>query len=172
MEHTVHIFRKRGSENHLLSGNGVEKCQPVGVQRLSADEFHIGIVKIVSNEGMTDMFHMNTDLMGTARLQGKGDKAVPVFFLQDAVVCDRIFTVFKIDLTFDLPVLPMGASIVPPGGLMPPRTIARYSLVISWRTPIQERMLELTMCFAITVRPEVSRSRRFVHRKMNGLPCS
>ena len=71
------------------------------MQRLSADEFHIGIVKIVSNEGMTDMFHMNTDLMGTARLQGKGDKAVPVFFLQDALGVDPLFTVFKLDFTLE-----------------------------------------------------------------------
>ena len=71
------------------------------MQRLPVDIFRIGIVQIVSDKGMADIFHVNTDLMGTARLQDEGDKAVPVFFSQDAVVCDCTFPFLKVDLPLD-----------------------------------------------------------------------
>ena len=41
------------------------------MERLAGDELHVGIVEVISDEGMTDMFHMNTDLMGAAGLKNE-----------------------------------------------------------------------------------------------------
>lgn len=73
----------------------------MGVKRLTGDELHVRIVEIISDKGMTDIFHMNTDLMGTACFENERDKAVPVFFFYHAVVGDRVFPVFLIDLPLD-----------------------------------------------------------------------
>lgn len=54
--------------------------QPVRVESLAAYELHIRIVQIIADKGETEIFHMDTDLMGAARLQDKGEEAVPVFF--------------------------------------------------------------------------------------------
>ena len=80
---------------------GVRKGQTVGVKCLPADKFHIGIVQVVSDEGMSDIFHMNTDLMGTACLQDKRDKAVPAFFFCDTIMGHGSLSVFKVDLPFN-----------------------------------------------------------------------
>ena len=86
------------------------------MQRLPVDKFHVGIIQIVADKRMTDIFHMDTDLMGAACLQGKGDEAVPVFFFYYAVVRNGALAVFKIYPAFDQ---------------REPRTTARYSRIIS-----------------------------------------
>ena len=62
---------------------------------------HVGIVEIISDQRITGIFHMDTDLMGAARLQDEGDEAVPVFCIQHPVMCDGMFPVFKINLPLD-----------------------------------------------------------------------
>ena len=60
------------------------------MQSLPGDIFHIRVIQIITDKRMPDIFHMNTDLMGAARLQDKGDEAVPVFFFYDAIVGDCV----------------------------------------------------------------------------------
>ena len=71
------------------------------MQRLSGDIFHIRVIQIITDKRMPDIFHMNTDLMGAARLQDKGDEAVPVFFFCDAIVGDCVLPFFKINFPLD-----------------------------------------------------------------------
>lgn len=66
-----HIFRQWCFKLHRFPGNGVAEAQPVRVERLAGDELHVGIVEVISDEGMTDIFHMNTDLMGAACLKNE-----------------------------------------------------------------------------------------------------
>ena len=61
--------------------------------------------------------------------------------------------------------------MVPDSGMTCPLATARYSRQISLRLVMEDRILALTRCFATTVRPEVSRSRRLQQRKMKGFPC-
>lgn len=42
--------------------------------------FHVRVVEVISNQGIAQIFHMDTDLMGAAGFQLKGDQAVPIFF--------------------------------------------------------------------------------------------
>ena len=48
--------------------------------RLAGDVFHVRVVEVISNQGIAQIFHMDTDLMGAAGFQLKGDQAVPIFF--------------------------------------------------------------------------------------------
>ena len=80
----------------LFSGDGMTEGQFPGMECLTPDEFHIGIIKVISDEGIAQIFHMNPYLMGTAGFQDQGDQAVPVLFIQNPVVGDGIFSLFKI----------------------------------------------------------------------------
>ena len=44
--------------------------------------FHVRVVEVISNQGIAQIFHMDTDLMGAAGFQLKGDQAVPIFFVR------------------------------------------------------------------------------------------
>ena len=66
------------------------------MKRLSADAFHIRIVKVISDKRVAEIFHMDSDLMGSACFQTKGNKAEPVFFFQNLIVSNGAFSVFKI----------------------------------------------------------------------------
>ena len=72
-----------------------------GVQRLSSDMLHIGIIKIIADERKAEIFHMNTNLVGAACFKIKGNKAVPICFVYNLIVCDGGFAVFKIYGAFD-----------------------------------------------------------------------
>lgn len=80
----------------LFSGDGMTEGQFPGMECLTPDEFHIGIIKVISDEGIAQIFHMNPYLMGAAGFQDQGDQAVPVLFIQNPVVGDGIFSPFKI----------------------------------------------------------------------------
>ena len=71
------------------------------MKSLSCNMFHVGIIQIIANEWKTKVAHVDPDLMGAACLQTEGDKAVPVFFIHDMVVCDRFFSIFKIYRPFN-----------------------------------------------------------------------
>ena len=75
----LHILRQWRNKVHMLPSNRMSKLHTIGMQCLSTHKFHIRIVEIISNQRKTEIFHMNTNLMGTTRFQMKGDKAVPVF---------------------------------------------------------------------------------------------
>lgn len=47
----------------------------MGVQRLAVDAPRIRVVEIVSDKGISDMFHMYAYLMGTAGLEMQRDQA-------------------------------------------------------------------------------------------------
>lgn len=66
------------------------------MKRLFADSFHIRVVKVISDKGETEIFHMDSDLMGSTCFQTKGNKAEPVFFFQNLIVGNGAFSVFKI----------------------------------------------------------------------------
>lgn len=44
---------------------------------------------------------MNAYLVGAACLQLEGDKAVPIFFIDNFIVCHGIFSIFKINDSLD-----------------------------------------------------------------------
>ena len=71
------------------------------MKSLSCNMFHVGIIQIIANEWKTKVAHVDPDLMGAAGLQTEGDKAVPVFFIHDMEVCDRLFSIFKIYRPFN-----------------------------------------------------------------------
>ncbi len=71
------------------------------MEGLSGDQLPIRVVKVVADEGIAKMLHVNTDLMGAASLQSQGEKAAPIFFFQDAIVGDGRLAVFKIDASLD-----------------------------------------------------------------------
>ena len=75
----LHILRQWRNKVHMLPSNRMGKLHTIGMQSLSGHELHVRIVEIIPNQWKTEIFHMNTNLMGTARLQMKGDKTVPVF---------------------------------------------------------------------------------------------
>ena len=58
--------------------------------------FHVRVVEVVSDKGIAQVFHMDTDLMGAAGFQLKGDQAVPIFFFYQFIMGDGFFTMFKI----------------------------------------------------------------------------
>ena len=116
---------------------------------------------------------MNTDLMGAARLQDKGDEAVPVFFFYDAIVGDCVLPFFKINFPLDKGTSgPSDGSIYGPlrgierstdNGEVFPRDLVPYT---------QTGEDAGTYHMLGNNSPEVSRSSRFVHRKIKGFPCS
>ncbi len=77
------------------------ECKPVGMQRLSAYIFHIGMIQIVPDQREAKIFHMYPDLMGTACLQMKRDQAVSVFFFYDSVMGNCRLTVCKVHRPFN-----------------------------------------------------------------------
>lgn len=68
---------------------------------LSFDVFHIGVVQVISDEGISKVFHMYANLMGTAGFQTKGDKAVSVMFGDDFIVSDCCLSICEIYGSFD-----------------------------------------------------------------------
>ena len=58
--------------------------------------FHVGVIEIVPDKWESKVFHMDPDLMGTACLQNEGDKAVPICFQQDLIMCDCRLTVLRV----------------------------------------------------------------------------
>ena len=48
---------------------------------------------IISDKRIPEVFHMYAYLMGTAGFQAKGDKAVPVFFVNNFIVSDCLLAV-------------------------------------------------------------------------------
>lgn len=71
------------------------------MQRLTPDILHIRIVQIVSDKRETQIFHMDTDLVGASGLQDEGDEAVSVFLFHNAVMGYSPFALIEIDLTLD-----------------------------------------------------------------------
>ena len=63
--------------------------------------FHVRVVEVISNQGIAQIFHMDTDLMGAAGFQLKGDQAVPVFFFYQFIMGDGFFSMVKIYGAFD-----------------------------------------------------------------------
>lgn len=60
----------------------------VGVERLTADVFHVRVVEVIPDQGIPKVFHMDTDLMGAACFQTQGNEAVPVFLFYGLIVGD------------------------------------------------------------------------------------
>ena len=60
---------------------------------------HIGIVEIIADQRMADVFHMYADLVCTTGFQLQGDQGVIVEFLLDPIMGDGTVTVRKIDLS-------------------------------------------------------------------------
>ena len=71
------------------------------MQCLTLYQFHVRVIKIITDQGITQIFHMNSYLMGAAGFQNQGDQAVPVFFVQNFVMGNSGFSVFKIHRPFD-----------------------------------------------------------------------
>ena len=63
--------------------------------------FHVWVVQVVTNQWITEIFHMNTDLVGAAGLKTKRDKAVPICFFYHFIMGDCIFSMFPVYGPFD-----------------------------------------------------------------------
>ena len=63
-----HILRQRRHKVQLFSGDRMMEGQFPGMECLTPDEFHIRIIKVISDEGIAQIFHMNPYLMGAAGL--------------------------------------------------------------------------------------------------------
>ena len=74
------------------------KVQPIGMQRLTADPFHIRIVKVIPDQRKAQIFQMDPDLMGAPCFKTKRDQAVAVLFLYNLIMRHRALSLFKIHL--------------------------------------------------------------------------
>ena len=80
-KNALHILRQRCRKVHFLSCNGMGKGQAAGVEGLSGDMFHIRIIEVISDQRVSQILHVDTDLMSAARFQGEGDETVVVSLL-------------------------------------------------------------------------------------------
>ena len=71
------------------------------MQCLTLYQFHVRVIKIITDQGITQIFHMNSYLMGAAGFQNQGDQAVPVFYIQNLVMGNGGFAFFEIHGTLD-----------------------------------------------------------------------
>ena len=134
--------------------------------------FHVRVVEVVSDQGIAQVFHMDTDLMGAAGFQLKGDQAVPIFFFYQFIMGDGFFTMIKIYGAFN-----DGAFFAGKRGCDGSNRWGEVTLYDGQVFPVYQSLfvisaiiLALTRCLEITVSPEVSRSRRLLQRKIKGFP--
>lgn len=80
----------------MFPGNRVGEFHVVGVQSLTCHVLHVWVVQVVTNQWITEIFHMNTDLVGAAGLKTKRDKAVPICFFYHFIMGDCIFSMFPV----------------------------------------------------------------------------
>ena len=95
------IIRKRSSKIHGLSTDRVAESQPIRVESLSFYAAVIRVVQIIARKGMTDVAHMNPDLMCASCFQLQQYKRLGTVIIQSAVMCYCTFPVSKIDLPQD-----------------------------------------------------------------------
>ena len=127
------------------------------MQRLSGNPFHIRIIEGISDQRIAQIFHMDPNLVSTTSFQCQADQAVPVFFFQHFIVSNGRFAMFKVDGTLDdgAVLSSQWSGDGSAGGRTLPREIPRYSRWISRFRTMVARILPLTKCFAMIVRPEV-----------------
>lgn len=134
--------------------------------------FHVRVVEVISNQGIAQIFHMDTDLMGAAGFQLKGDQAVPIFFFYQFIMGDGFFSMVKIYGALNDGAFFAGKRCC--DGSCGWGEITLYDCQVFPCTRrffvISAIMLALTRCLEITVSPEVSRSRRLLQRKIKGFP--
>ena len=58
----------------------MEKAKAMRVKRLPSDQFHIRVVKIISDQRKTKMFHMDADLVCASGLQDQRNEGKSVLF--------------------------------------------------------------------------------------------
>ena len=96
-----HVLRHRRCECQLFSTDGMLKGHFIGVECLTVNPAHIRVIQIIADERITNIFHMNTNLMGTAGFQMKRKQAVPIFTFLDLVMRNGRLTIFKINGSFN-----------------------------------------------------------------------
>ena len=69
VEQSLHIIWKLRRKAHLLTGDRMRKFQLPGMKRLPADPGEIRTVEKVTGQGMTDVLHVHTDLVGATGFQ-------------------------------------------------------------------------------------------------------
>ena len=76
--------------------------QPVGMESLAGDEDTVfGIIEMVSQERMTQILHVDPDLMGASGLQDQGYQTKSVALMDDFIMGHSGFTMFGIDPSGD-----------------------------------------------------------------------
>ena len=68
-EQGFHIIRKRCGKCKKPAGYRMCKGKPEGVKSLTANDEVVWVVKKIARQRVTDIFHMNTNLMGTSCFQ-------------------------------------------------------------------------------------------------------
>ena len=83
---------------HRDTGAGMFKIQLPGMQRLSGKTAVIRVVKKITRKRMSDVFHVDPDLMGASRFQTKLCERIAVPECETSEMGDCFFTVLIIDL--------------------------------------------------------------------------
>ena len=83
---------------HRDTGAGMFKFQLPGMQRLSGKTAVILVVEKITRKGMSDVFHVDADLMGASRFQAKLCERIAVPECETSKMCDCFFAGFIIDL--------------------------------------------------------------------------
>ena len=63
IEQFFHVLGQIGGKCHLYSGYRMEKAKLVRMKRLPADQFHIRVVQIISDQRESEMLHVDADLV-------------------------------------------------------------------------------------------------------------
>lgn len=91
----------QGPENVEFFCDGVAEFQLKRVERLPADPVKNRMIKEISGERTADVFHMDTDLMCTSRVQMKFHKRIAVTDSKAFIMSYRSFSMLPVYLSGD-----------------------------------------------------------------------
>ena len=98
---SAEILRHRCQETHRLPGDGMSKFQLEGMQGLASDPVKNRMIKEISGERTADVFHMDTDLMCTSRVQMKFHKRIAVTDSKAFIMSYRSFSMLPVYFSGD-----------------------------------------------------------------------
>ena len=96
MKHLFHILWKGCGEVQFLTVNGMDEGEAAGMESLTADSLHIRIVQIIPDQGSTETFEVDADLMCPSGFQHKAQKRILSIKALYMIVCNGGLTVFPV----------------------------------------------------------------------------
>lgn len=97
----LEIFRYRGQKTQSFFCDGVAEFQLKRVECLPADPVKNRMIKEISGERTADVFHMDTDLMCTSRVQMKFHKRIAVTDSKAFIMSYRSFSMLPVYFSGD-----------------------------------------------------------------------